>query len=569
MSTSIGDHAATTAARTWIPSIIDRIARFLPRNEVSCSLRVIDKATATFLQTPEFTTVRLSEPVPHHAFAWRWGRPGAIRDMTRAQREKLLCLTAASGATANLALAARVAGCRPTPEVGYAAGEAGQPGSCALLAELGCDMGLAGQGAAAGGHLALCEELMSRRVFAEDMYRAAELSACGQHAAAAGHTRILDWVRKRNKRQCRPLGTVYAWLLIRAIAKGCDLAALQRYHAKLIGPNGAEEEGREAWLGNLQVGVVAAAAGSPTPDWRAKLEWLESHAFLPTCQAFAAAAKLPDALERLTWLAQRGYPRRPGDERSKENAPLVAAAAAGNKAAVLYLAEGLPADEDFGDVWSAAAAKGHLPVLQALHAAGRLGHVRDTARAAARYGHLHVLRWLVEEALGLDAVPLDEELFAAAAASGSVELMAWLRERGCPWDARAFTAGAASGCVAALEWLAERGCPMPDDESPIVDAVKAEDFVVLECLQRLGCPWGPTGHVFDVCFEVEDRDQVPMLSWLLAAGCPIDWPTAVKKTTAALDDEMIGTPAQYQASVVRKRQKDHAWVCAEALRHQR
>ncbi|KXZ45305.1 hypothetical protein GPECTOR_56g401 [Gonium pectorale] len=338
MAAPIGNPDATTSARIWIPSIIDRIAHILHRNEVACSLRVVDTSTAAMLRTPEFTTVRLSEPVPHHSFAWRWGRPGMMRDWTRAQREKLLCLTAASGATANLALAARVAGCRPTPEVGYAAGKAGHLGSCALLAELGCEMVHAIEGAAAGGHLSLCEELTG---------------------------------------------------------------------------------------------------------------------------------------------------------------------------------------------W-AAAEKGHLHVLQALHAAGRSVGARGAAYDAARNGHLHVLAWLVETP-GLGVV-LDEELFRAAAAWGSVELLAWLRERGCRWGGRAFSAAAESGCKAALEWLAERGCPM--DYSAFALAVRVDDIAMLECLQRLGCPWGPTGFVFDVCFQAGHTNQVRMLSWLLAAGCPIDWPKAVKKAEA-------------------------------------
>ncbi|KXZ45296.1 hypothetical protein GPECTOR_56g392 [Gonium pectorale] len=363
MAAPIRGHGATTAARIWISSIVDRIACFLPRNEVACSLRVVDKTTAAVLRTPDFTTVRLSEPVPHHAFAWRWGRPGAIRELTLAQRRELLRLTAASGATANLAIAARAVACRATADAGYAAGKAGQVGTCAMLEELGCDMRRAVEGAAAGGHLALCEELTS-------------------------------------------------------------------------------------WAGPPP--AVPLQIGGP--------EWLESQGFPQAWIAFEAAAKRPDALERFAWLAQRRYPRRPEDGYGA-NAPLVAAAAAGNAAAVLFLAEGWPADTSLPDVWCAAAGKGHLHVLQALHAAGRCVGAQYAANYAARSGHLHVLAWLVETP-GLGP-PLDEELFRAAAESGSVELLAWLRERGCPWDERSFAAAARSGCEAALEWLAERGCPMP------------------------------------------------------------------------------------------------------------
>ncbi|KXZ44342.1 hypothetical protein GPECTOR_69g435 [Gonium pectorale] len=439
----------------WIPSIIDRIARFLPRNEVACSLRVVDKATAAVLRTPEFTTVRLSEPVPHHAFAWRWVRPGTMRELTLVRRR---ALTAASGATDNLALAARAAGCPLTDEVSYAAGKAGQLGSCALLAELGCDMAEALLGAAAGGHL---EELTSWAGL-EHQYHPVR---CAAASAEAGHTHILEPMVQR----CKELRLLYprrtnAWKLLRSVAEGCDLAALQRYLVQLVAPDGVEDVDDEEWSEEenwVQMSVVAAAAGSPTPDWRAKLEWLKSQDFPRTWEVYTAAAKRPDALERFAWLAQQGYPSLPEDGYDDDgaDAPLEAAATAGNTAAVLFLAEGWPAGEDLRGAWCTAADEGHLHVLQALHAAGRGIDARVAARAAARRGHLRILAWLVETpGLGLT---LDERLLEAAATSGSVELMAWLRERGCPWDSQTFTAAAESGCEAALEWLAERGCPMP------------------------------------------------------------------------------------------------------------
>ncbi|KXZ45309.1 hypothetical protein GPECTOR_56g406 [Gonium pectorale] len=478
MAAPTRDDAATSAAWTWW-IIKDRIARFLPRNEVACSLRGVDKATAAMLRSPEFTTMRLSEPVPHHAFAWRWGRPGATRELTLAQRRELLCLTAASGATENLALVKRVAGCRLTAKVCYAAGKAGQLEFCALLAQLGFDMGCAVEGAAAVGHLALCEELMS---WAGVQYSPL---TCAVAAAEAGHTHIVEWMVRR----CEEFGQLEpssdeAWDLVRAIAKHCDLAALQRFLVQLAGPDVVEAVGGD-W--GQAIYVMAAAAGSPTPDWRAKVEWLESLDFPQTWHAFTAAAKRPDALERFAWLAQREYPQ-PGEGGHED---LVAAATVGNEAAVLFLAEGRPDGADFTEVWCAAAEKRHLPVLQKMHAAGRRGHVRDTANAAARNGHLHVLTWLVETPdLG---VVLHEDLFEAAAASGSVGLLAWLRERGCPWDVWAFTAAAAHGCGAALEWMAERGCPMPDDGYPFTLAAAGGDMATEKLLRQLGCPPGPPG----------------------------------------------------------------------------
>ncbi|KXZ42879.1 hypothetical protein GPECTOR_113g291 [Gonium pectorale] len=564
---------ATTAAGIWIPSIIDRISRLLPRNEVACSLRVVDKATVAMLRMPEFMTVRLSEPVPHHAFTWRWGCPGAMRELTFRGRRKVLRLTAASGATTNLAFAARAARCRLTYDVVYAAGKAGQPGSCALLEGLGCDMGGALHGAAAGGHLSLWEELMAGWTGAK---RSPLLDI--REAARAGHAQVLERMvqRYREHAPLRPRSDG-VWDLVCAVAEGCDLATLRRFFVELLDPDGDWDDlelwegDDELWIEEARVMMVEAAARSHTPDWRAKLEWLESRGFPQTWEAFTSAAERPDALERFAWLAQRGYPRRPevdGDDDGYA-ASLRAAAATGNSAAILFLADGMPADVKFALVWGAAARQGHLHVLQALHAAGRCVGACGAARVAARSGHLHVLAWLVEAPdLG---VQLDEELFHAAATSGSVELLAWLHERGCPWDSTSFRGAVISGCEAALEWLAERGCPMPDDGFPFAYAVREEDFATLECLRRLGCPWGRTGHVFNECCEAHNGNRIAMLSWLLASGCPIDWPAAVERATMAVT-EAAAQVAKDPTSVhwttqLEEHQATHAWACAEVRRH--
>jgi hypothetical protein len=55
-----------------------------------------------------------------------------------------------------------------------------------------------------------------------------------------------------------------------------------------------------------------------------------------------------------------------------------------------------------------------------------------------------------------------------AAKSGSIEVVRWARERGCPWADDTFEGAASSGKVALLEMLVAEGCPMevwPDKAS--------------------------------------------------------------------------------------------------------
>lgn len=91
-----------------LPHIITRVASFLPPNEVAASLRLVCKAFAKLLSS--YFHVRLSRPVPHHAFLWRWCSPTAMRPLALRQRLKLLCLVASSGCLDNLQAALEATG---------------------------------------------------------------------------------------------------------------------------------------------------------------------------------------------------------------------------------------------------------------------------------------------------------------------------------------------------------------------------------------------------------------------------------------------------------------------------
>ncbi|KXZ51139.1 hypothetical protein GPECTOR_13g626 [Gonium pectorale] len=110
-------NAASALPNVWLPELVERFASFLHPNVVICTLRRVNKATAEqFRGRSEFGNVRLSQPVPPHAIAARWSTPGAMRDLTLAQRKELLRLTAASGMQANLEVALEAVGFIPAPE---------------------------------------------------------------------------------------------------------------------------------------------------------------------------------------------------------------------------------------------------------------------------------------------------------------------------------------------------------------------------------------------------------------------------------------------------------------------
>ncbi|KAG2438911.1 hypothetical protein HYH02_010706 [Chlamydomonas schloesseri] len=150
------------------PDLLDRIAYHLPGNDVACTLRLLSRTLAAHFRS--HTTVRLSQPVPHHAFVRRFGRWSAVRSLPLAQRRKLIALTAASGSVANLRVVAGgpgvtralgSAGCTLTAEVFRAAAAAGELAMCKELYDMGCpwDASVV-EAAARGGHVGVVRSLV-------------------------------------------------------------------------------------------------------------------------------------------------------------------------------------------------------------------------------------------------------------------------------------------------------------------------------------------------------------------------------------------------------------------------
>ncbi|KXZ47945.1 hypothetical protein GPECTOR_31g307 [Gonium pectorale] len=535
-----------SASRVWIPDLVERIARHLPPNELPCTLRLVDKATAALFSGPHHTTVRLSQPVPHHAFARAWGQPGATQPLTLAQRQQLLCLTAATGVTPNLELLLSCPDCLPTTTSSTpieAAASAGQLAACLRLRQAGCPWGDALSAAAAAGHAEVCTGLLAAGCPWSWTAVCAAASA-GQTAAAAALPAAQARGKGRPPRRDADGGLATASEYVVAAARGCDLTTLQSSYQQWSARMGLQQA-----VGALSTTafvrftreLLPAAAGGPAADWQAKVEWLEAQGCSREAYVSeAAAAAGADGLGRVQWLRGRGYPwgRR------------VAAAFArtGDVAALRYLlAEGVQLTEEAA---TEAAAGGHLAALQALHAAGCPVSPLDVACAAAEGGHLTAVAWAVE-AFGA-AATLSVRVSSSAAKSGNPELLAWLRERGCNWGPETFVGAAEAGDGKALAWLAERGCPMPADGQAFVAAARNGDLQTLACLRRLGCPWGPAGEAFGRCLDA--RCPLAALRWLAAEGCPVDWRAAAERARARWD-RRAGEGAQVLAWLEEQRRQ--------------
>ncbi|GLC49936.1 hypothetical protein PLESTB_000324800 [Pleodorina starrii] len=514
------DNGDADGSSIWLPGIVACIAHHLPANEVASTLRLIDKTTSQQFSTHK--TLRLSLPSPIHVFRERWGRPGAFRAMSHDQRLQQLCLTAASDSVANLEVALVSAGLDLQRELLEAAAAAGQLDMCKVLHARGCPWGDSLSAAAKAGHRHVCEWLLASGC-PLDIHDVCE-------AARGGQADLMLWLltelqNRPNVGVCDSLLCIVCGPWLVAPVESLSLAALQRLWRQLMaGCHGSKLQQHLEQLNQEHRGaILAAAARSTTPDWQAKVEWLEELGYPRTARACKAAVEAGngDAVEaRLQWLRGRGYPL--------EAAVADAAVCEGNLAALRFLVEqaGVRPTGNQMNV-SIATELGHLAVLQYLHDSGLPVDARSVAAGAAWAGHVPLVKWAVE---GLGVAPADDgpaSLLDHAAASGNLELMTWLHVRGWAFGPRAIPNGAESGCEEALEWLVERGCPFPFDGEAFYAAARNGDLAMLRCLRRLGCPRGPPGKLLAdcICFKV----SVAVLQCLLDLGCPeMDWDAAVR-----------------------------------------
>ena len=72
---------------------------------------------------------------------------------------------------------------------------------------------------------------------------------------------------------------------------------------------------------------------------------------------------------------------------------------------------------------------GCLSAVQRLQRGGRLSRKEGLCEAAARSGQLEVLQWL-----RANDCPWDKYTCAHAAGGGHLEVLQWLRANDCPWD---------------------------------------------------------------------------------------------------------------------------------------
>jgi hypothetical protein len=439
-------------------------------------LASVSLASKALRQLVEGTTQHAELSAVDSLFLERLSQDGgaAAEAYTFEQRRKLTVKAAARGGVPFLRLLLDAVGVRPSAWDLVAVAKTGQLGAVQLLCELGCELGEENQNhvavldaavssgsvplyqwlrsklpqaapsdhglleAAESGHWPMLQHVLGLVPGSElspAEWLAAESAFPELPAAAAkgGHTQLMERLLQQyrddelDENDVRDIPTCAAY--------GCDLATLK--HVLQLYPL----EGAVFTIDQQQELVLDAAAWSPTPDWRAKVEHLLQLGWRP-CELGTwwrrpptkggTQARGAGLRERLRWLVHdKGF--------SVGELACHAILSAGDEPAALqYMVD---------------------------TAAERLPEAEELFFAACRYGRPRCAEWLLdnfyEGGPGGGSLPLTADFFALVARSGSVQLLRILRERGCPSDGSAWIGMAEVGCVAGLRWLAERGCPRP------------------------------------------------------------------------------------------------------------
>jgi len=151
---------------------------------------------------------------------------------------------------------------------------------------------------------------------------------------------------------------------------------------------------------------------------------------------------------------------------------------------------------------------------------------KGVVQHAAKYGHVHVVDPL------LDRWPdIYQDMCRYAARSGDINLVRRFMRKGDRWTVGASCAAAKHGHTAMLEWAVRVDRTLVLDPLVSLHAAKGGRLEVLQWLRRRGCPW----HSDVTCYAVM-RGDVDVLQWATSNGCPWgDWTCMPTTTDAHLD----------------------------------
>ena len=164
-----------------------------------------------------------------------------------------------------------------------------------------------------------------------------------------------------------------------------------------------------------------------------------------------------------------------------------------------------------------AAYGGHLDVLMWAVEYG-CPVTEDVALAAIEGGHFRVIQWYVDSV----EFPRTHRMCSIAARFGRLDMLAMMRDQGCPFDRLECEAEAAyAGHNDFFQWMLDNGMPLSD--LCIDFAIKGNRFETVKwVVEKGGAPMN-----CDTAAYAAKCGRLEMLQWLRSKGCPWDVTTLV------------------------------------------
>ena len=106
-----------------------------------------------------------------------------------------------------------------------------------------------------------------------------------------------------------------------------------------------------------------------------------------------------------------------------------------------------------------------------------------------------------------------ERFCAEMALNGNVELLQFLRAKGCPWNWRTCFSAAKNGHLECLRYAHENGCPW--NECTCWSAARSGHLECLKYAHENGCPWDE-----DTCYTTAFNGHLECLKYAHENGCP-------------------------------------------------
>ena len=165
-----------------------------------------------------------------------------------------------------------------------------------------------------------------------------------------------------------------------------------------------------------------------------------------------------------------------------------------------------------------AAHGGHLEVLKWLRAKG-CPWDEETSNEVACEGHLEVLQWMRAQDL---PYPWTSDVCYYAAHYGHLEVLRWARSQGCPWDEEVSRAAARNGHLEVLQWMRAQDPPCPWTSSVCFSAAFGGHLDVLRWARSQGFPLEAV-----MARAAAMNGHLEVLQWMRAQDPPCPWDSTV------------------------------------------